>query len=272
MEADVSSRSSVFGRRAPRRAGVSDLSTSLLLEDFGGIEPRKTARRPGWAAAICRMALVVLCMVAVVMCVGATSGAPSERQRYGTPAPALHAAAAVAEVAPELFYKETHAKLRRKLLRAAAAADQNKDSKLSLKEISVHVNHAVQKSIVRFHEWDADHDRVLYQSEIKAALKAASAPETAYEKWQNEYAQMDLDGDGKLTKDEFVGSACKPCIMMALDTNRDRFIDLDELLKHEYDAASFGSVLHWLVGDMELMAGSAETAMRGAITESAVRR
>ena len=107
---------------------------------------------------------------------------------------------------------------------------------------------------------------VLLQAEIKAALVAMGAAAAMYEKWESEFEQMDLDGDGKLTKDEFVGSACKPCIMMALDANRDGVLDLDELLHHEDDAASFGSVLHWLVGDAELMFSSGDAdVVRGAL-------
>ena len=188
--------------------------------------------------------------------------APAPRGRAATPSRAgwqdtgeavLEAAAKQAQVAPELFYRESHSNLRKKLLAAAADADGNGDGKLSLKEVSAHVSRDEQRARARFKKWDRDRSGTLVAGEVRAVLAMGNTSEAAIGRWEDELRQMDLDRNGQVSSDEFVGSACKPCIMMALDLNRDGFIGIsDELLKNEGHSLTFGSVLHWLVGEFEL--------------------
>ena len=56
--------------------------------------------------------------------------------------------------------------------------------------------------------------------------------------------------------------SCAQCIIMMTDTNRDGKIEIGELLQHEADAVSFGAVLQWIVGDLDLLAAQNKSELR----------
>jgi Ca2+-binding EF-hand superfamily protein len=265
-------------RRSSTRRGTDTVALMFDGVNEGQSKQRRpqAARCAQWLSALCLMACGLL-LLTVYARVRDRGGTPVEQQRQEQHSPPLlksgpdhltrlllqqqeqqqHAAAqkaaALAEdVKPELMFRESHANLRNTLLQAVVAADEDKDGKLSLKEVSMHVNRLSQRSKERFALWDADGSGALTAAEVRSALIEGGHNEAAVSRWQDELQQMDMENRGWVSVDEFVGAACKPCIMMALDSNRDGFIDRGELMRHENDSLSFGSVLQWLVGDNDL--------------------
>ena len=271
-----------------RRRSSARRGSETVARMFDGVdeEGQSKERRPQaarcaqWVSALCLMACSLL-LLTVYARVRDRGGTPNEQQRqeqrhqqHSPPllkvgpdhltrllqqqqeqqqhAAAQKAAALAEDVKPELMFRESHTNLRNTLLQAVVAADEDKDGKLSLKEVSMHVNRLSQRSKERFALWDADGSGALTAAEVRSALTESGHNEAAVSRWEDELQQMDMENRGWVSVDEFVGAACKPCIMMALDSNRDGFIDRGELMRHENDSLSFGSVLQWLVGDNDL--------------------
>ena len=170
----------------------------------------------------------------------------------------LSVAAHDVEVAPVQFYGQEHNELRKRLFAAFKVADVDGDGTLSAGEVFDHLQNRQVTSLALFSDWDADRNKLLTLDEMAQGLssdaRTAAARATARDRWHDAFSQLDLDGDAQLTRDEFVGSSCAQCIIMMTDTNRDGKIEIGELLQHEADAVSFGAVLQWIVGDLDLLA------------------
>eukprot|EP00937_MAST-01D_sp_MAST-1D-sp2_P000615 g615.t1 len=103
-----------------------------------------------------------------------------------------------------------------------------------------------------FTRWDADESGLLTAEEI-----VRGSTRSMLQRWDGAVNELDINHDGKLTMDEFVGSTCHTCMMMMVDRNRDGQIEIRELLRYEAHGISFGSVLDWMCGDVGLVANEA---------------